>query len=77
MATIEQRRMIAEKADKREGPFKTKLKSSKHEAVENKNEDEKVVNISKKKVVSGEVASKFVRGADLRTVNLADMYAAL
>ena len=33
LATIEQRRMIAETADKREGPFKTKLKSSKHEAV--------------------------------------------
>ena len=45
--------------------------------MENKNEDEKVVNISKKKVVSGEVASIFVRGADLRTVNLIDMYAAL
>ncbi len=77
LATIEQRRMIAEKADKRVGPFKTKNKSSKNEAVENKNEDEKVVNISKKKVVSGEVASRFVRGADLRTVNLTDMHAAL
>ena len=69
--------MIAEKADKREGPFKTKLKSSKNETVESNNEVEKVVDISKEKVVSGEVASKFVRGADLRTVNLVDMHAAL
>ena len=45
--------------------------------MENKNEVEKVVDISKKKVVSGEVASQFVRGAELRAVNLADMYAAL
>ena len=45
--------------------------------MESKNEVEKVVDISKKKVVSGEVASTFVRGADLRTVNLVDMYAAL
>ena len=57
--------------------LKRTLKSSKNEAVDNKNEVEKVVDISKKKVVSGEVASKFVRGADLRTVNLVDMYAAL
>ncbi len=77
LATIEQRRVIAEQVDKREGPFKTKLKINTNGAMENKNEDEKVVDISKKKVVSGEVASRFVRGADLKTVNLTDMYAAL
>ena len=68
---------MQKKADKREGPFKTKRKSSKSDEAENKNEDEKVVDISRKKVVSGEVASRFVRGADLRTVKLTDMHAAL
>ena len=77
MATIEQRQMIAEKADKRDGPFTTKLKHNKTENAEHKSEDEKVVDISKKKVVSGELASRFVRGADLKTGNLTDMYAAL
>ncbi len=58
------------------------LQINNNESGENKDEDEKaedekVVDISKKKVVSGEVASRFVRGADLRTVKLTDMHAAL
>ncbi len=36
-----------------------------------------MIDISKKKAVSEELASRFVRGADLKTVDLTDMYAAL
>ena len=37
MATIEQRQLIAKKAENREGPFKTKLRNNKEETYDNEN----------------------------------------
>ncbi len=79
MATIEQRQMIAKKAENREGPFKTKRNQNKDNDNNGKEEstDLKQIDISKKKVVSEGLASRFVRGKDLKTVDLISMFEAL
>ena len=80
MATIERRQLIAKTAENREGQFKTKLKNNKEDNDDSKKkdpQDEKWIDISKRKVVSEDLASRFVRGKYLKTVDLTTMYAAL
>ena len=79
METIEQRQEIAKKTENHEGPFKTKRNYNKNTGNNGKEEptDMKQIGISKKNVVSEGLASRFVRGKDLKTVDLIGMFEAL
>ena len=75
IATIEQLQEIAKQATNREGPFKTKNNNDREYGKQAPTE-EREFNINKRRVVSEETASKFVRGEDLWTVNTENLFEA-